>query len=281
VTRTVDHRPSTVDHRPSTVVPPLVFLHGFTGSAASWEPIVARLSALAEGHRAVCEAIYGHHPELLGRAEEGFEGEVDRLARQLVRLGRGPVHVVGYSLGARLALGMAVRHPEKIARATLIGCNPGLGAAPARRERIAADARWVELLRTQGTKRFAEAWEAQPLLTPCSRLPEAELSRVRAIRRQHDPEGLARSLETLGVGQMPDLRPALPRLALPVDLVAGAEDEKFVAFASEMARALPWARRRVVPRAGHDVGLEQPDALVAIILSDPEGDQREHDHNHA
>jgi 2-succinyl-6-hydroxy-2,4-cyclohexadiene-1-carboxylate synthase len=268
---------------------PLVFLHGFTGSVKSWEPILARIP---KSRCVRCEPIFGHHPTLLNPAggavtkhdlePHSFDGEVRRLAERIADLGR-PVHLVGYSLGARLALSLAVHHPDHVARATLIGCNPGLTDEGARRERIATDARWAALLRTQGIEQFADAWESQPLLKPYRPVSPSWLSRVRAIRRQHDPEGLARALEILGLGQMPALHRALPYLRMPIDLVAGEYDPKFAAIMTEMAHVLPCARTWLVPQAAHDVVLEQPDILVNILLSDhffhPRGGAREHDHD--
>ena len=89
-----------------------------------------------------------------------------------------------------------------------------------------------------------------------------------AARLRHDPHGLARSLRILGLGRMPDLWPRLPALELPVRLVVGERDEKFCTIARKMADRLAHATIEIVPGAGHNVGLERPEALAAILAEE-------------
>src|SRR5690348_15976815 len=101
-------------------MPPLFLLHGFTGSPASWDDVLSALPD-AEAHR---PALLGHAPETeRTRAVRTFADEVARLAELLPP---DPVHLCGYSLGARLALALALAHPARIARLTLISGQPGL-----------------------------------------------------------------------------------------------------------------------------------------------------------
>jgi 2-succinyl-6-hydroxy-2,4-cyclohexadiene-1-carboxylate synthase len=236
---------------------PLVLLHGFTGSAESWNDVLVRLPTRA----ASCPALLGH-----GAVADGvrtFDDEVDRLADGL---GDEPVHLAGYSLGARLALGIAVRHPERVARLTLIGVHPGLKSDEERDERRRADARWIELLESCGIAAFVDAWSAQPLFSSERRLPDAVRRRRQEERLRHDPRGLARSLRVAGLAEMPDFRQRLAGVRVPVVLVTGGLDPKFSALAEELSLVLPRARHTIVPGAGHALLLERPD-LVATELA--------------
>jgi 2-succinyl-6-hydroxy-2,4-cyclohexadiene-1-carboxylate synthase len=235
---------------------PLVLLHGFTGSPASWDAVLTRVPT-REARR---PALLGH-----GEAAPGvrsFDDEVDRLA---ALLGPEPVHLAGYSLGARLALALAVRHPERVARLLLVGVHPGLGSETERDERRRADARWIELLERCGIEAFADAWGAQPLFATQSRLPDAFRARRRKERLAHDPKELARSLRITGLAEMPDLRPDLGRVRAEVTLLTGKLDAKFSALADALASILPSARRAVAPGAGHDLLLERPDLVGAEL----------------
>jgi 2-succinyl-6-hydroxy-2,4-cyclohexadiene-1-carboxylate synthase len=235
----------------------LVLLHGFTGSAESWSDVLVRLPTRATQ----CPALLGH-----GAVADGvrtFDDEVDRLAEGLRD---APVHLAGYSLGARLALGIAVRHPERVARLTLIGVHPGLTSESERDERRRADARWIELLETCGIEAFVDAWSAQPLFATERRLPEALRRRRHLERLRHDPKELARSLRVTGLAEMPDLRPHLSGLRVPVVLLTGALDPKFSALAEELSLVLSRARHTIVSGAGHALLLERPD-LVATELA--------------
>jgi 2-succinyl-6-hydroxy-2,4-cyclohexadiene-1-carboxylate synthase len=232
-----------------------LLLHGFTGGPASWDEVAARLP-----DEPIRETLAGHGP---GLAIPSFAGEVERLAARL--RGLPPMHLVGYSLGARVALALLARHPERFSRATLIGAHAGLRDAAARAERAAADARWIDLLERRGIAAFVDAWEAQPLFASQGRLPAAVRERHRRRRLAHDPAGLAAALRGLGLAAMPDLWPALPRLRVPVGFVAGELDTKFRLIGARLRDAVPGAQLHLVRNTGHDVGLEDPAALAALL----------------
>jgi 2-succinyl-6-hydroxy-2,4-cyclohexadiene-1-carboxylate synthase len=236
------------------------FLHGFTGSAESWREVTALLPG-----EPICETLSGHGPPPYQPVT--FASEVDRLAARL--RGLPPVHLVGYSLGARVALALLTRHPERVSRATLIGAHAGLRDDGARAERAAADARWIQLLERQGMAAFVEAWEAQPLFASQRGLPAPVRKRHRARRLGHDPAGLSLALRGLGLAVMPDLWPALPRLRAPVTFVAGELDTKFRLIGARLRDAVPGARLQLIRNTGHDVGLEDPAALAALLARRP------------
>lgn len=228
-----------------------VLLHGFTGAPDSWETV--RLSLTGP---ALALALPGHG----GPDAATWEQTVDRIAEQVPP----GAHLVGYSLGARVALGLLVRHPGLASRATLIGVNPGLSNAD-RPARQAWEEDLARMLERQGLPAFLERWERLPLWTSQQRLPDAVLARQRAIRMVHDPAGLARSLRVAGLGRMPDLRPALSTLDLPVQLVVGGEDARFRALAQDMIARLPHGSLGIVEGVGHNVVLEAPGELAALL----------------
>ena len=236
----------------------LVLLHGFTGSPASWDA-VARSLRDADALR----------PPLLGHGAtetaevRTFDDEVTRLAATLPA---EPVHLAGYSLGARLALALAIRYPARVARLTLVSGQPGLQSERERHERRQADARWCALLETRGLAAFVDAWQEQPLFATQARLEPQLTAERRAQRLRHDPRGLVRSLRTTGLAEMPNFRPELGAVSVPVTVLAGELDSKFVALGRELSAAFPRARLALAPNAGHDLLLEAPD-LVARELS--------------
>jgi 2-succinyl-6-hydroxy-2,4-cyclohexadiene-1-carboxylate synthase len=243
---------------------PLVALHGFAGAPAAWGAV-----ASAIGGRALVAAPWlpGHDP-LPGWFGGGtFEDAADAIARALPALHSGPWHLLGYSLGGRLGLAMVLRHPDLFASACLVGASAGLRSEEERRARRESDAGWARLLRERGLAAFLAAWEGQPLFAGQRGLPAAMLEAQRSWREGLDAEGLARSLEWLGLGEMPDLWPALAQVRVPVLFVAGARDGKFASLAGAMAAAIPGAEARLVAGAGHNVVLEAPEALAGMLLS--------------
>jgi 2-succinyl-6-hydroxy-2,4-cyclohexadiene-1-carboxylate synthase len=241
----------------------LVLLHGFTGHAASFQRLLATLPLQTRTSAPLLLGHDGQDPP--DESPVPFSTEVARLAEEIRRAHHEPVHLVGYSLGARLALGLLVAHRELFTGATLVGVHPGLDTGDERAARAAADERWAQLLYDRGLDAFLAEWQDQPLFATQARLPAAARAAQDAVRRRHSARGLAWALRSLGLAQMPDYWPALGRIPLPVRLVVGALDEKFVALGERATRLLPRAQLVRVPDVGHNVLLEAPDALAALL----------------
>ncbi|HEV8550806.1 MAG TPA: alpha/beta fold hydrolase [Polyangiaceae bacterium] len=237
---------------------PLVLIHGFTGTAASFARVAALLPEPPHylsplGHRGLAEA----------------EARVTTWAHELERLvsllPAEPVHLAGYSLGARLALGIALAFPGRVAGLTLISGHTGLATHSEREVRRRIDMQWRWLLETQGIARFVNEWEQQPIFATQARLPASLREAHRAERLSHEAAGLARSLRVTGLAQMPNYTRQLGSLALPVTVIAGELDSKFTELGRTACEHLPNGRFVAAPDAGHDLLLERPD-LVALVL---------------
>lgn len=253
----------------------LVLVHGFTGAPSSWDGVAGALGQQSSRPmRLLCPAIAGHegaHTSGSGASLPSlpatFEQEVDRIARTLPR---GTLHLVGYSLGARLALGLLVRHRVRFETATLIGVHPGLQAAAERAARTAADDALADQLERDGIEAFVAAWEALPMWASQRALSPARLAAQRAQRLAHNPVRLAHALRTLSLGRMPSWADALPQLDLPITLVVGSADTAFRERAAALSGVLPAARLVVIGDErrpiGHNVPLEAPEDLARVLL---------------
>lgn len=236
-------------------------LHGFLGAPTMWAGLDGEL---------VAPWSPGHGPSPAGMEHDDFNAVVDALAARY--LPAEGATVFGYSLGARLALALALRHPARVREAVLVGGTPGLRTEAERAARRASDEALAASLLRDGLARFVARWEALPLFATQRALPEALQARRRAERLGHTVEGLAWSLRALGTGAMPSLWDALPGCEVPLRWVTGALDEKFTAIAREARAACPAATHTVVPGVGHDVVLERGVGAVArpkVIPSPP------------
>jgi 2-succinyl-6-hydroxy-2,4-cyclohexadiene-1-carboxylate synthase len=243
----------------------LVLLHGFTGSPASFDGL---LDALEPERRALSvfrPALLGHEPSAPNLHVRRFEEEVDRLAALIRAAGFAGAYLCGYSLGARLALGLLARHPYVFRGASLIGVNPGLSSDAERARRVGVDERWCELLLGQGLPAFSAAWEAQPLFATQARVAPARREAQRRLREGHSVPGLVRSLRVVGLGQMPDYRGVLGMQPRRVQLVVGALDTKFERLARELQRGSRHVTLDVIPDAGHNLPLEVPGELARVL----------------
>jgi 2-succinyl-6-hydroxy-2,4-cyclohexadiene-1-carboxylate synthase len=173
--------------------------------------------------------------------------------------------VVGYSMGGRLALHAALREPERFGSLALIGVSAGVDDRDARRRADEELARWIE---QHSIEEVVGRWERQPVFASQSDQLRAE---QRPGRLSHDPPKLAELLRSAGQGATEPVWDRLHTLTCPVLLIAGEEDARYVEAARRMAKLLPDARVRVVPRAGHAAHLEQPE-LVAELLDEHFGD---------
>ncbi len=213
----------------------------------------------------VVPCLLGHDGTDGERGPASFDEEVDRLAQLVRARAFGRAHLAGYSLGARVALGLLVRHRELFDGATLLGVHPGLEIERERTERRALDLTWERILRDESLEVFCDRWEAQPVFDSQRRLDEAVLAEQRQLRLGHDREGLRRSLAVLGLGAMPSYCDRLPSLDLRVTLVVGELDPKFLAVARSMLTRLPRAELFVVLGAGHNPLLERPDVVARLL----------------
>jgi 2-succinyl-6-hydroxy-2,4-cyclohexadiene-1-carboxylate synthase len=243
---------------------PLLLLHGFTGSAQSWSHVI---SALVERNHVLAPDLPGHG--LTETPNEPSAYAISRVAADLAglldRLSIPSAHVLGYSMGGRLALAFAVLFPQRVNRLTLESASPGLASADERAARAAADEALAARIECDGVACFVDEWERLPLFSSQASLPETIRDRLRAQRLSNRADGLALSLRGMGTGAQPSYWEALPALSMPVRLLAGALDSKFVATAWQMHAAITHSTLAIVPAAGHTIHLEQPDAWLAHI----------------
>ena len=159
--------------------------------------------------------------------------------------------------------------PGRVWALVLESASPGIAGAAKRRARVAQDAMLAQRIRNEGVAAFVDHWQSIPLFSSQSRLPEKTRQALRTQRLQHTSEGLANSLQGLGAGMQAPVLHSLPRLQLPVLLLAGELDGKYCGLASQMAAVLPCSSLQFVPAAGHAVHLERPayfDEAVAGFL---------------
>jgi 2-succinyl-6-hydroxy-2,4-cyclohexadiene-1-carboxylate synthase len=229
----------------------VVLVHGFTQTVASWGPVAERLG----GHLEVVRVdLPGHGGS--GGMRVGFEE-----AAGLVGEAGGVGAYVGYSLGGRLCLRLALERPDLVRALVLIGASPGITDPGQREARRDADEALARRIERDGVEAFLDAWLAGPLF---SSLPAEAAGRDE--RLANTAEGLAYVLRRLGTGVQVPLWDRLGELGPPVLLVAGELDRKFAGIAREMAAAIgPSARVVVVPGAGHAVHLERPVETARLV----------------
>ena len=245
--------------------PPVVLLHGFTGTGNSWRALV---EVLAADFSTIAVDLVGHgrsaSPEALDRYQ--MARAVEDLAALLRTLGHERAAWLGYSLGGRTALQVAVHRPDVVSALILEGATPGLDTAEECAARVAADEVLAQRLEREGLEVFVDFWQSIPLWDSQQRsLTEAQRAALRAGRLAQNPVGLAGSLRGMGTGSQAWVGDRLAEVRVPVLLTAGTLDTKFSAIAGQMAEAIPDATMRLIDDAGHAAHLERPEAFNALV----------------
>jgi len=166
---------------------------------------------------------------------------------------------IGYSMGGRIVLHRALAEPDRWPALVLIGVSAGVEDPAARRAADDELAAWIE---RSSIEDVVARWEVQPVFaTQAPELVDAQ----RPGRLSHEPADLADVLRSFGQGAMPPVWERLPELDLPVLLLAGALDAKYVEAGERMASLLPNGTFAAIPGAGHAPQLENPDAVAAAL----------------
>lgn len=245
---------------------PLLLLHGFTGSARTW---AGQIPAFSQHFLVIMPNLPGHGDTESPLLPERYR--IEQAAADMIALcdrwELERVHLLGYSMGGRLALYMALHYPVRFASLTLESTSPGLKTEEERAARRRSDEDLADRIEQDGLEAFVDYWEALPLWHSQQHSLSDEARQVLRQERLHQqPQGLANSLRGMGTGAQPSLWPELANLTIPTQLIVGELDKKFVATNREMQTLLPDARLTVVPGAGHAVHLEKSEIFRQLVL---------------
>ncbi len=250
--------------------PPLVLLHGFTGSSVNWQEQLLRFSV---SHRVLAIDLLGHGRTSSHLAPERFAMPAvrDDLIAIFESLRLSAVNLLGYSMGGRLALYVAATRPAYLQSLILESASPGLQTTDQRLARIENDERLANEIEAYGISAFVDRWQQLPLFASQKRIPKEKRDMLFSQRLTNSVSGLANSLRGMGTGRQPSLWSALDTISLPVLLLAGNLDEKYTSLARQMEAALPHAELHVFPGVGHNTHLENPDGFAHRVLIFLEG----------
>jgi 2-succinyl-6-hydroxy-2,4-cyclohexadiene-1-carboxylate synthase len=234
----------------------IMLLHGFGGTGRTWEAVAGRLDRAR--YTPAAPDLRGHGRRHRHRPVT-FDGCVrDVLARAPAR----PFVLAGYSMGARIALHAALAAPARVGRLVLVSATAGIADPAERTARAEADLALAERMEAMTADAWAEHWLSRPIFagTPPELLPawREDLGRT-------PPADAAAALRGVGTGAMAPLWDRLTELPMPVRVVAGERDARYVRLGEELVAALPRGELVVVPGAGHGLPREAPEALAELL----------------
>lgn len=171
--------------------------------------------------------------------------------------------LAGYSMGGRLALYLTVHYPQYFRGVILESASPGLKTQSERDRRIARDLELAQRLETGDFPQFISQWYANPLFESFTRHPDYQQAIAR--RLNNNPLQLAKSLRLMGLGMQPSLWNFLSDISLPILLMVGELDHKFLAINRQVVELCPQADLKIVKQTGHNIHFEQPQQFAQAI----------------
>ncbi len=264
---TVDGLRYHTEHLPNRAGKPFCFfLHGFLGTCADFHHIIEELTDLVNP---VLVDLPGH-----GQTEAPVElrryqtdSMVADLARLIERFTKEPVFLAGYSMGGRLALHFALQHSDRLAGLVLESAGPGLSDEAERRKRRETDGQRAEAIR-KDLAAFVDEWNRMPMFnSPESQNHTDDLTKkLVEVQKSQNPEGIANSLAGFGAGTMPPVDASmLNGIQVPVLLLAGEADEKYVSVQYQLNSQLPDAEVHIIADAAHRVHIDHPGVYIEKI----------------
>ncbi|MCA0171482.1 2-succinyl-6-hydroxy-2,4-cyclohexadiene-1-carboxylate synthase [Bacillus sp. RAR_GA_16] len=245
---------------------PLLLLHGFTGSSANWDPL---MKELARYYKVIALDLIGHGES--GKPDElthyTMESMGNYLKQLLHLLQIDQAHVLGYSMGGRFALSFTVQHPDCVKTLILESSSPGLVTKAERDERMQKDERLARRILNDGLSSFVDFWESIPLFASQKNLPLHVQEEIRKQRLSNTERGLANSLIGMGTGVQPSYWEVLENVTIPVLLLVGEYDRKFISIGERMEKLFPQADFVQINDAGHTIHVEQPEIFVKMVVA--------------
>ena len=245
--------------------PVVVLLHGFMGSSKDWHEIMDLLV-----DSCLCLAIdlpgHGKSTGLKDPRAYTFSKASAQVVKVMEMTKAVPATVVGYSMGGRIALYVALQYRHACGKLVIESATAGIANEKERAKRKTLDHERARELSTGKFEDFLGTWYCQPVFETLAKNPE-RLEAVIQKRLLNDPLELSQALDGMGVGMQPSLWDRLQELSVPALLLAGEKDSKYVDIVQSMAALLPKGRAAIVPEAGHNAHLEKP-AFVAEHIRD-------------
>jgi 2-succinyl-6-hydroxy-2,4-cyclohexadiene-1-carboxylate synthase len=240
----------------------ILFLHGFLGDRADFAQVI---SLLSEQFYCLAVDLPGHGKTRGVGGDESYT--MPNTARALVdlldSLNIERCFLVGYSMGGRLALYLALNFPERFPKIVVESASPGLKNQQERDARIQHDFKLASQLETSDLSSFLANWYNQPLFASLKKHPE--FNRIIESKLQNNPFELARALRNLSTGCQPCLWDKLKQNGNPLLLLAGEYDNKFLSINTEMASLCEAARLEIISSCGHNIHFEDVNAFVKQI----------------
>ncbi|MFI4987733.1 MAG: alpha/beta fold hydrolase [Alphaproteobacteria bacterium] len=244
---------------------PVIFVHEYAGDHRSWEP---QMRFFSHAYRTVAYNARGYPPSDVPEAVASYSQEraADDIAAVLKHLGIAKAHVVGLSMGGFATLHFGLRHAALARSLVVAGC--GYGAESGRREVFLGECEaTAAMLDAQGSKPFAAKYALGAARVQYQNKDPRGWREFADQLAEHSAKGAANTMRGVQMKRpsLWDLVDGMKALTVPTLIVTGDEDEPCLEPGLLMKRAIPSSGLVVMPKSGHTINLEEPDAFNRAI----------------
>ena len=243
---------------------PVIFLHGFTGSAEEWSSFFGQINP---DYFPIAIDLPGHGKTKILQDVDAYSAAlyIDVINNVLEYFKIEKTILLGYSMGGRAALSYALAYPQKISALILEGATAGIENEKERETRIKNDTVLIEKLLSEGIDDFINYWMSLPFFRSLKSLSDDEYNKLVCRKKENSPRELAKSLKGFGTGEMPPLWSKLHLLEIPVLLIAGSLDTKFARINRKMNEIIPISKLAIMEDCGHNTHLENKEEFIILV----------------
>jgi len=245
---------------------PMVFVHEYAGDHRSWE---MQMRFFARRYRCITFGARGYPPSEVSAdpAKYSQDRATDDIAAVITGLGLGLTHVVGLSMGGFATLHMGLRHPA-LCR-SLVAAGVGYGAAPGKTAQFHAETdAAIARIRAEGMDKFGLTYGRGPTRLIFEEKDSRGYAEFMQQLTEHSTEGSALTMN--GVQRrrpnLFDLKDGFARMTVPTLVIAGDEDDPTLEASIYLKRTIPSSALLVLPKCGHTMNLEDPEAFNRAVL---------------
>jgi 2-succinyl-6-hydroxy-2,4-cyclohexadiene-1-carboxylate synthase len=233
------------------------FLHGFTGCATDWVPVV---SLLDKKYNYYLVDLVGHgtSDSPKGKHYYSIDSIVNQLKVIIPALSNNKIVLAGYSLGGRIALNFALQNASLLSGLILESSTYGIIEEDLRKERIRQDEILADFIDNNPIDKFIDYWMNIDLFNTQRRFSNEQLSRIIGHKLENNKTGLSNTLRCSGTGSMKPLYDKLIDIPVKTLLISGELDTKFTDINAEMVKLFTNAEHSIIKNAGHNTHLEEP-----------------------
>lgn len=243
---------------------PIIFLHGFTGSASDWEFAMGNIN---KKYFPIAVELPGHgETEISANINDyTIDSIINIISTVIEKLQVPKVVLLGYSMGSRAALSFASRYNSKIKALILESSTAGIENSDERKARLLSDTELAEKIEKEGVDEFIKYWMKLPLFESLKSMPIEEYQKIIKRKLTNSKKGLANSLRGFSTGKMKSLWNQLSELNFRVLLITGSLDNKYKMIADKMTSLLPQSEHEIISDAGHNIHLEKPKEFIKLV----------------